>query len=75
MQKSFIFCDVSIFVFDDGCVKMPQKVVCHNCGFVLYEGLDLKPPDEIVQSYDGKCPKCGKKLSFIPKDVEVKPAE
>ena len=32
----------------------------------------MKPPDEIIQSYDGKCPKCGKKLSFIPTNVEVK---
>lgn len=50
---------------------MPQKVLCEQCGFVLYEGEDLKPPDEIVQSHDGICPKCGKKLSFIPKQVEV----
>ncbi len=54
---------------------MPQRVVCHECGFVLYEGVELKPPDEIVQSHDGKCPKCGKKLSFVPKDVEVKPSD
>ncbi len=74
MEKSFISCDVSISMLDDGSGMMPQKVVCHNCGSILYEGLDLKPPDEIIQSYDGKCPKCGKKLSFIPKDVEVKSA-
>lgn len=62
-------------MFADGSAKMPQRVVCHKCGFVLYEGVELKPPDEIVQSHDGKCPKCGKKLSFIPKDVEVKPSD
>jgi DNA-directed RNA polymerase subunit RPC12/RpoP len=54
---------------------MPQRAVCQNCGALLYEGTDLKPPDEIIQQYDGKCPKCGKKLSSIPKDVEVKPVK
>ena len=43
--------------------------------YVLYDGTELKPPDEIIQSHDGKCPACGKKLSFIPKNVEVKASE
>ena len=34
----------------------------------------MKPPDEIIQKNDGKCPKCGKKISFVPKKVEVGPA-
>jgi predicted RNA-binding Zn-ribbon protein involved in translation (DUF1610 family) len=50
---------------------LPQKVLCEKCGFILYEGIELKPPDEIIQNHDGKCPKCGKKISFIPKKVEV----
>jgi DNA-directed RNA polymerase subunit RPC12/RpoP len=37
--------------------------------------VELKPPEEITQTLDGKCPKCGKKLSFMPKNIEVKPAE
>ncbi len=52
---------------------MPQRVVCHDCRHVLYEGAELKPPDEIIQSVGGKCPKCGRKLSLLPLDVEVKP--
>jgi len=58
-----------------GCDFVPQLVVCHKCGAVLYDNVELKPPDEIVQSYDGKCPNCGKKLSFIPKRVQVKPLD
>ena len=54
---------------------MPQKVTCQQCGYVLYEGEELTPPDEILQRYNGKCPKCGKKLALVPLDVEVKPAE
>jgi len=62
-------------MFDNGCGVMPQEVVCDRCGEILYKGLDLKPPDEIIQLHNGKCPKCGKKLSFIPIKVEVNPAD
>ncbi|MGB9756707.1 MAG: hypothetical protein ACPLVJ_02875 [Candidatus Bathyarchaeales archaeon] len=54
-------------------VELPQRVVCQGCGYVLYEGAELKPPDEILHQHGGKCPKCGKKLSLIPINVEVKP--
>jgi len=54
---------------------VPQRVICQRCGYVLYEDEDLKPPDEIMQHCNGKCPKCGKKLAFVPLDVEVKAAE
>jgi DNA-directed RNA polymerase subunit RPC12/RpoP len=52
---------------------MPQRVLCDKCGAILYEGFELTPPDEIVQRYDGKCPKCGKKLAFSPENVVIKP--
>jgi DNA-directed RNA polymerase subunit RPC12/RpoP len=58
-----------------GCEILPQKVICEKCGTVLYEGVELKPPDEIIQMHEGKCPKCGKKISFVPKKVEVKSAD
>jgi len=51
---------------------MPQRVLCQKCGFVLYEGIELTPPDEIVQRFNGKCPNCGKKLLFNPTNVDVK---
>ncbi|HTY75543.1 MAG TPA: hypothetical protein VMD05_08260 [Candidatus Nanoarchaeia archaeon] len=54
---------------------MPQRVLCHECKHVLYEGPELRPPDEIIHQYDGKCPKCSRKLSLLPLDVEVKPAK
>jgi hypothetical protein len=54
---------------------LPQQVLCEKCGCVLYEGSELKPPDEIIQTHDGKCPQCGKKISFVPTKVEVKSAD
>jgi DNA-directed RNA polymerase subunit RPC12/RpoP len=52
---------------------MPQLVICHKCGTTLYEGENLKPSDEIIQEYDGRCPSCNKRLSYVPKTIEVKP--
>jgi DNA-directed RNA polymerase subunit RPC12/RpoP len=61
------------FITNKEKTSMPQHVSCQACGHVLYEGPELRPPDEILQDNEGKCPKCGKKLSFIPIDVNVKP--
>jgi DNA-directed RNA polymerase subunit RPC12/RpoP len=64
-----------LYFASNGCEIIPQLVICEQCGATLYNGIDLKPPDEIIQEYDGKCPKCGKKLSFTPKNIEVKQVE
>ena len=53
---------------------LPQRVDCDKCGAVLYEGEELKSPEDILQMYDGKCPKCGRNLSLTPKKIEVKAA-
>jgi len=52
---------------------MPQRVICHGCKHILYEGKDLKPPDEVIAQHGGNCPKCDRKLSLLPMEVEVKP--
>ena len=57
----------------DGRFRMPQRVICQGCNHVLYEGSELKPPDEIISQNGGKCPKCSRKLSLLPLDVEVIP--
>jgi len=51
---------------------VPQRVSCDRCGAILYEGEELKSPEEILQMHDGKCPKCGRNLSLTPKKIEVK---
>ncbi|MEM2969990.1 MAG: hypothetical protein QXI71_01455 [Candidatus Bathyarchaeia archaeon] len=53
---------------------MPQKVNCHECGYVLYQGQELKSPEDILQAYEGKCPKCGAKLSMEPLNIEIEAA-
>jgi RNase P subunit RPR2 len=52
---------------------MPQRVICHGCSYVLYEGADFSSLSEIIQQCDCICPKCGRKLSFLPLGIEVKP--
>ena len=52
--------------------ELPQRVSCSKCGYILFEGVELTPPDEIIQRFDGRCPKCGKKLAFEQGAVEVK---
>lgn len=52
---------------------MPQRVLCDGCGEIIYEGDDLKSPEEIHQMCGGKCPKCGRKLSLMPRKVKILP--
>ncbi|MEM2875487.1 MAG: hypothetical protein QXL67_00825 [Candidatus Bathyarchaeia archaeon] len=54
---------------------MPQKVICSKCGQVLFYGEELKTTDEIIDMNGGKCPNCGKELSFLPIKIEIKLAE
>jgi len=50
---------------------MPQQIICDKCGAVLYEGRELKAPEEVIQENSGECPKCGKRLSFFPEKVNI----
>jgi DNA-directed RNA polymerase subunit RPC12/RpoP len=54
---------------------MPQHIICEHCGTVLYAGLELKPPDEVIQQYNKVCPRCGKKLLFGPERVGIRKIE
>jgi len=53
---------------------LPQRVNCDECGAILYEGEELKSPEDILQMHNGKCPQCGRDLSLTPKNIEVKAA-
>ena len=58
--------------FSLGACVLPQRIRCEKCGAILYEDTEVKTPYEIVQRYDGRCPKCGRRLSSIPINVEIK---
>ncbi len=48
---------------------MPQKVLCSNCGHVLYEDEELVQPVEILKKFEFKCPHCLRPLEA--KSVKV----
>jgi ribosomal protein S27AE len=54
-----------------GGAVLAQRILCGKCGQILYEGTELRPPYEIVETYNGKCPKCRKNLASIPITVTV----
>ena len=54
---------------------MPQKIVCEACGSILYHGLELETPTEIIQRHNGVCPQCKKKLDFATEKVKIVPNE
>lgn len=45
--------------------RMPLKIICKKCGYVLFESEDLKSPQDILaEKYDNKCPKCGRRIKL-----------
>jgi len=54
---------------------MPQKIFCVECGSVLYHGLELETPTEIIQRHNGTCPQCKRKLDFVTEKVRIAPNE
>lgn len=54
---------------------MPQKVTCSECNYLLYEGEILKSPQDIIKKFDGRCPKCNKKLGFSSSGVVIEAGE
>lgn len=54
---------------------MPQRVICSECDHVLYEGDILKSPQDILKKFDGRCPKCGRKLNFKTDSVSIYPCD
>ena len=39
-------------------VTMPITIKCWSCGFVLYQGKDLKSVDDILKRWGYRCPCC-----------------
>ncbi len=46
-------------------------IICGHCGYVLYEGNELKTLTEVVREYANVCPKCKKALKPITQSVRI----
>ncbi len=64
--------NTSIYPIILGGRSVPQRIVCRKCGEVLYSGLELLPPEDVIRRYGGRCPRCGNKLHFDPENLEIK---
>jgi hypothetical protein len=61
---------------------MPVKYVCDDCGKILYQkrtplrvGSPLKTPQEVIDMFEGRCPRCRKELVFNTKNIVCKEFE
>jgi len=52
---------------------LPQRITCGNCGAILHSGIELESPTEIIQRYNGICPKCRKRLNFDTETIKIIP--
>jgi hypothetical protein len=52
---------------------MAQHVICHECRYVLYDGDAFISPEKIIRQYNCTCPKCGRNLSILPLEIEIRP--
>ena len=50
---------------------MPLIVKCNSCGYVLYNGKQLKMIDEILRLYGYRCPCCLSILVNVPTTIKV----
>jgi hypothetical protein len=50
---------------------MPIIIRCRSCGFILYQGNELKSIDEVLRVWGYKCPVCLSPLSTQPLDMKV----
>ena len=50
---------------------MPLKIVCSSCGFVFYEGKELKSVYDVLKAWGFRCPCCLSKLDLSIKQYEL----
>ena len=52
-------------------VGMPIIIRCHSCGFILYQGNELKSINAVLREWGYRCPVCMSPLSTWPLAVKV----
>jgi len=50
---------------------MPLIIKCHSCGFILYQGNELKSIDLVLREWGYRCPVCMSPLSRTPLRTKV----
>ena len=50
---------------------MPIIIKCHSCGFILYQGNELKSIDLVLREWGYRCPVCMSPLSRTPLRAKV----
>ena len=50
---------------------MPIIIRCRSCGFILYQGNELKSIDAVLRGWGYRCPVCMSPLSTWPLAVKV----
>jgi Zn finger protein HypA/HybF involved in hydrogenase expression len=50
---------------------VPIIIRCHSCGFILYQGNELKSIDVVLREWGYRCPVCMSPLSKTPIRWEV----
>jgi Zn finger protein HypA/HybF involved in hydrogenase expression len=45
---------------------VPITIRCHSCGFILYQGNELKSIDVALREWSYRCPACLSPLSKTP---------
>lgn len=48
------------------------KIVCKRCSFELYRGKEPVSILEVYRKWDGRCPRCLRKLGTKPAAVTIK---
>jgi len=46
-------------------------ISCNKCGHTLYEGNELKLPEEVARQNGCTCPKCGSQLRESPLEIRI----
>ena len=51
---------------------MPIIIKCHSCGFILYQGNELRSIDAVLREWGDRCPVCMSPLSRTPLGIGIR---
>ena len=54
---------------------MPIVIKCHSCGFIFYQGNQLKSIDDVLKQWGNRCPVCLSLLETKPIRFKIESIE